>query len=233
VFSRVKIENQIINEETVSILIADDRKLVREAWRCILNKNGRFRIVSECNNWESALIQAKRLHPDVIILNIGPPDLSGIEMIPLLIKYVPNSKIIAVSVYTFPNIAIQLIQAGASAYVTKTSPIQELLDAVNVVREEGKYVCREIKRMPREHVEYREEFESKWLHLSIREVEVIAGMRNRMSLQEIAEHLRIRQKMVEGFLFETLKTFQLKNIAELSAFLVENHQYLKEACQDS
>ena len=94
-FSKVKIENQIINEETVSILIADDRKLVREAWRCVLSKNEHFRIVSECNNWESALIQAKRLHPDVIILNIGPPDLSGIEMIPLLISTYNIDKILS------------------------------------------------------------------------------------------------------------------------------------------
>jgi two-component system invasion response regulator UvrY len=228
----VKNENSI-NEETVSILIADDRKLVREAWRCILNKEANFKIIAECSNWETALMHAKKFHPDVIILNIGPPDLSGIEMIPLLIKYVPNSKIIAVSVYTFPNIAMQLIQAGASAYVTKTSPMEELLEAVNVVAAEGKYVCREIKRLPKIPKPCPEAFDEKWLRLSIREIEVVAGIRNRMALEEIAGHLRIRRKLVDVFLFEVFRTFELKNIAELSALLVENHQYLKEACQDS
>jgi DNA-binding NarL/FixJ family response regulator len=228
---QVNNENQIIKEETVTILIADDRKLVREAWRCILHKDQRLKIVAECANWETALLQAKRFHPDVIILNIGPPDLSGREMIPLLIKYAPDSRVIAVSVYTFPNIAIQLIQAGASAFITKTSSMEELLEAVHIVKDDGKYVCREIRRMPSAVVET-EDFEKQWLQLSIREVEVIAGLRKGMSMSEIADHLRIRQKIVEGFLFGVLKTFHLKNIAELSAFLMENQQYFKEACQD-
>src|SRR5947208_3484363 len=88
----------------ISILVVEDRRLVREAWSFILDKDERFRVLADCGSLESALLQAKMLHPDIVLLDIRPPGLSGIEVVPLIRKFSPGSKILCVSQYTFPHI---------------------------------------------------------------------------------------------------------------------------------
>src|SRR5438309_4112807 len=111
------------DDKKITILLAEGRRIVRDAWSFILKKNTRFQVIAECGSPESALLQARDLRPDIIILEIKPPELSGIEMVSLVRKFSPNSKTLGVSLYTFPNIAREVMKAGASGYITKTSPV--------------------------------------------------------------------------------------------------------------
>jgi DNA-binding NarL/FixJ family response regulator len=207
----------------ITILLEEERRLVREAWTLVLNRDPLFRVIAECGDCESALLKAKELHPDVIILDIVPPGLSGVEMIPLFRKYSPGSKILIVSLYTFPDIARKLLQAGASGYLTKTSPLEEMFEAIIKVKEGEKYLCREISRTIKDQAEESDDPKIRLSRLSIRELEVIAGVKSGATSREIAQDLKITPKTVEIHRFRILRKLQLKNSSELVDFF-NRHQ---------
>jgi DNA-binding NarL/FixJ family response regulator len=223
VFTKLFNIANISRERPITILLEEERRLVREAWRMVLEKEARFKVIAECSDCESALEKAKELHPDIIILDIVPPGLGGVEMIPLFRKFSPGSKILIVSHYTFPDIARKLLQAGASGYLTKTSPLEEMFESIFRVRKGEKYLCREVSNTIREQADESDDPKIRLSRLSIRELEVITGVKNGATSKEIAEDLKIAAKTVEIHRFRILKKLQLKNSSELVDFF-NRHQ---------
>jgi len=213
--------NQKKNSEDkkITILLAEDRRLVREAWSFILKKNTRFQVIAECDSPESALLQARNLRPDIFILEIRPPELSGIEMVPLVRKFSPGSNTLCVSLYTLPNIAREVMKAGASGYLTKTSPLEEMLQAVIEIKEGENYLCREIEKAPRGWSVDSDDPKLMLSQLSLREIEVVIGIRNGLTSWEIAEQLNIAGLTVEMHRYRISKKLKLNEDSELVTFL--------------
>src|ERR1051325_6440753 len=105
----------------ITILIADDHKLVRQTWEFVFNSDDRFQVISECATGEEAIERSKQLHPDIVIMDINLPGISGVEATSQIRKYSPGSKIIGVSMHTQPAYAKMIMKEGASGYVTKNS----------------------------------------------------------------------------------------------------------------
>ena len=204
-------------------MLAEERKLVREAWNFILNNVPHFQVIAECSSPESALLHTKKTQPDIIILEIKPPELSGIELVSLINKFSPHSKILAVSPYTIPNVAIKLMEAGASGYITKTSPLEEIVEAINIMKEGENYVCREVKKIRTENIQESDDPKVRLSRLSIRETEVVLGIRNGFTSQEIGEQLKITETTVEMHRYHILKKLKLDNASELIDFLTSDH----------
>jgi len=134
----------------ITIMIVDDHKLVREAWVMILNSDQRFKVIAECPNAESAIMQVKDVRPSVVIVDINMPGMSGLDAVPHIRKFSPASKILAVSCYSFPDIARKIIQAGALGYVTKNSSKDEMMLAITEIVKGYRYLCEEIKSLVKE-----------------------------------------------------------------------------------
>jgi two-component system invasion response regulator UvrY len=219
------ITNQNTNTKgsRITILLSEERRLVREAWSFILNKESRFRVIAECDRPESALLQAKNLCPDIILMEIRPPGLSGIEMLQLFEKFSPQSKILTVSMYSFPGVAGELIQAGASGFLTKTSSLKELFEAIIQIREGKNYVCREIEKTGYNELKPSCELENKLSLLSIREIEILTAEKNGLSSMEIGKQLNITEKTVDRHRCHMLKSLELNYISEL-IHLFEKHK---------
>ena len=83
--------------EAISILIADDHKLIRDTWSFILNTDDRFKVVAECGNGEEAIEQAKQKRPQIVLMDINMSPISGLEATRQIRKVSPGSKIIGVS----------------------------------------------------------------------------------------------------------------------------------------
>src|SRR6476620_8722046 len=101
----------------ITILIVDDHKLVRECWKIILNTDPLFYVVAECGSAEEAIDIATTLHPNVIILDINLPGMSGLEGTATLRKVSPASKILGVSLHTEPSYACKMFRNGALGYL--------------------------------------------------------------------------------------------------------------------
>lgn len=137
------IPDKSINMKDITILIADDHNLVREAWRVVLNSEQKFRVIAEAGNAAQAIDLSKELRPNVVIMDINLPGLSGIDATPIIRKYSPGSKILAVSSHTQPAYVKRIMQKGALGYITKNSPKREMFEAITEVYSGNRYLCSE------------------------------------------------------------------------------------------
>jgi two-component system invasion response regulator UvrY len=205
--------------EKITILIADDHTLVRETWSFILNTDPRFTVVAESGSGEEAIELAKKLRPNVVIMDINLPGMNGIEATQQIRKFSPGTKILGVSLHTQPTYARKMIQKGAMGYVTKNSSREEMFKALMEIQSGKKYICEEIKNILSEQVISGEDQQSGLNSLSQREIEIIAFIKKGNSSKEIADALSISVKTVEVHRYNILKKLNLKNAAALVNFI--------------
>jgi two-component system invasion response regulator UvrY len=205
--------------EKITILIADDHTLVRETWSFILNTDDRFNVVAESGNGEDAVEMAKQLRPNIVIMDINLPGMSGIEATQLIRKYSPASRILGVSLHTQPTYARKMIQKGAMGYVTKNSSREEMFKAIMEIQAGRRYICEEIKNILSEQVLNGDDQQGGLNALSQREIEIINFIKKGFSSKEIAENLDISVKTVEVHRYNILKKLNLKNSAALVNYI--------------
>lgn len=207
----------------ITIMIVDDHKLVREAWTMILNSDPRFEVIADCPNAESAIMEIKELRPNVVIMDVNMPGMNGIEAVPHIRKLSPGSKILGVSCYSFPAIARQMIQAGALGYVTKNSSKDEMILAITEITQGNRYMCKEIQHLVKERQDGADDPKTLLSSLSVRQIQIISGIRSGHTSKEIAGQLQLAPKTVEIHRYKILKKLKLSNSAELVDFF-NKHQ---------
>lgn len=207
--------------EKITILIADDHKLIRETWSFILNSDSRFDVIAQCSNGEEAVALSQQLRPKVVLLDINMTPMSGIEATEQIRKFSPASKIIGVSMHSQPAYVKKLLKLGAHGYVTKNSPQQEMFEAIVEVSKGNRFICSEVKTILSEQA-FDDETSSGANALSGRELEIIKQIKNGLSSKEIASELNIFLKTVEVHRHNILKKLNLKNSAALVNYINES-----------
>lgn len=197
----------------------DDHKLVREMWKEIFRSNNELEVVGEGGELDKALEVIKQKRPDVVLLDINLAQASGFDAVPLIRKFVPGCKIIAVSMHSQPAYAKKMLSLGARGYVTKNSSKEEILAAIAEVMRGGRYVCQEIKNILSEQMLNRDAAGPDVRDLSLREIEVIRLIKDGLSSKEIAARLHISARTAEVHRHNILKKLQLKNTAALINFI--------------
>jgi len=133
--------------EKITILIADDHKMARQALVFVVTTDERFLVIAECESGEEAVEKSGELQPDVVLMDISLPGLDGIEATARISELSPRSKILGMSMHSQPAIAHTIMQKGALGYVTKNSSREEILHAILEVYAGRNYVCKEIKNI--------------------------------------------------------------------------------------
>lgn len=208
----------------ISIIIIDDHQLVRQTWMHFLNADGRFTVVAEAGDCEKALPLIKEHRPQVVILDINLPGMSGIEALPSILENSPGSKVLGISMHTQPAYAKKMIQQGAMGYLTKTSSTREMFKAIEAIVDGRKYICEEIKNIVTNQSLSGEDVSQGMDTLSTREIQIINQIKSGASSREIAEALFISIKTVEVHRYNILKKLHLRNSASLVNFI--NQQVL-------
>jgi len=121
------------SKEQTRIMLADDHKIVRDGLRAVLEKTTDMAVVGGVADGRSAVDQAYKLVPDVVVMDISMPDLNGVDATRQIIKNVPHIKIICLSVHRKKQFVTAMLEAGASAYLLKRSAGEELIEAVRTV----------------------------------------------------------------------------------------------------
>jgi len=204
--------------EAISILIADDHKLIRDTWSFILNTDNRFRVVAECSNGEEAIEQAKQKRPQIVLMDINMTPVSGLEATKQIRKVSPGSKIIGVSMHSQPAYAKKMLQIGAKGYVTKNSSRDEMFKAIMEVYQGNRYICDEVKNIISEQI--MDDGPSQGINaLSERELQIVKLIKEGHSSKEISGQLNISLKTVEVHRHNILKKLNLKNSAALVNYI--------------
>ncbi|MDX1955903.1 MAG: response regulator transcription factor [Chitinophagaceae bacterium] len=200
--------------QAITILIADDHKLIRETWIFLLNSDPRFQVIADTGNPDEVARLVLTHEPDVVLLDINMGPVDGFEVARQIQEIRPETQIIAITMFSQPAIAKKMMKTGASAYVTKQSGKDEMIRAILEVMEGHKYVCDEIRNLLAEQM-MTEKAAPSFNDLSQRELEIVSYIKKGLSSKEIGIKLNIATKTIEVHRYNILKKLRLKNTAEL------------------
>ena len=204
-----------------TILIADDHTLMLEGLTRLLSSE--FEVVGTATNGRIVLDEAQRLKPDVVVLDVGMPELNGIEAARRLTKLLPSAKIVFVTQQLAPAYLHAAFAAGAKAYVAKQSATSELIAAIQLALEDRFYVTPhagvEVAQFANMNSKQNpaEMFGTK---LTPRQREVLQLVAEGKSTKQIATALGISAKTVEFHRNSLMDELGLRTIAELTRFAV-------------
>jgi DNA-binding NarL/FixJ family response regulator len=212
--------------EKITIMIADDHKLIRDTWSYVLNGDPRFQVIAECGDSEEAVQQAMLKHPQIILMDINMTPISGFEATEQIRRLSPTSKIIGISMHSQPAYAKKMLQIGARGYVTKNSSKEEMITAILEVHNGNRYLCDEIKNIISEQLMDERPDGPDINTLTEREIQIINFIKEGFSSKEIGQKLNISLKTVEVHRHNILKKLKIKNVASLVNFINSSASYI-------
>jgi len=206
----------------MKILLADNHKLFAEGLRTMLSKQPGTEIVGEANNGRMAVRLAHELSPDLVIMDIGMPELNGMDATRQIRTELPRTKVLAVSMHADRQYVAGMLSAGASGYVVKDSAFAELAQAIQVVMSGGRYLSQDVIGVVVD--DYVQRLApapgSAIAKLSEREREVLQLMAEGHATADIATRLHVSRKTIETHRKNIMLKLELHSIAELTKFAV-------------
>jgi two-component system invasion response regulator UvrY len=177
----------------VTILLVDDHAVVRTGYRRILENDSRLRVVGEAANSSEALHHDRELTPDVIVLDIALPGVSGIETLRRILARRPAARVLMFSMYSDAIYASRALRAGALGYISKSSAPELLVEGVRAVASGGQYISPDVRQsMTNLPARTNELIRS----LSTREHEVLRLLTHGYDVREIGKQLELSAKTV-------------------------------------
>ena len=202
------------------VLLVDHHKILRDGLKAILARTGEFRVVGEADNGTEAVQVAKSHRPDLVLMEIGLPGLSGIETTAEILRHWPECKIAILSMYDDENSVLSAIRSGARAFILKKASDAELLEALRVVARGGSYLSPQVSdrlltRIQKSALEPRK-LASALDALSPRELQVLRMVAGGKTSKEIAVILDLRELTVRSYRKTMMKKLGVNNVAGLT-----------------
>jgi len=194
-----------MNPETIEVAIVEDTAGIREQWKRLIGATKGFHCLCTCASGEEAVKRLPACRPQVVLMDISMPGISGIECAGQLKRVLPETQILMVTVHNDHDRVFQALKAGASGYLLKRSTPAELLEAIREVLRGGGPMSGEVARMVIETFHRGPVSPADSIQLSPREQEVLEQVSRGFANKEIADRL--------GMSFDTVRT-HLKHIYE-------------------
>ncbi|MDY0040511.1 MAG: response regulator transcription factor [Desulforhabdus sp.] len=206
----------------IRILIADDHKIVRDGLRALLEQQADMEVIAEAENGRKAVRLARELNPDIVIIDIGMPDLNGIDAARQIIAEVDRVRVIALSMHSDKRFVAQMFKAGASAYLLKDCAFEELAQAVNIVMSGQTYLSPEIAgSVIEDYVQYLSTMDSSGFSiLTVREREVLQLLAEGKPTKEIATRLHVSIKTIETHRQQIMHKLKVRSLADLTKYAI-------------
>jgi DNA-binding NarL/FixJ family response regulator len=206
----------------MKILLADNHKLFCDGLRTLLTDIPGFRIVGEANNGRVAVRLARELVPDLVIMDIGMPELNGMEATRQIRAELVDTRVLAVSMHSDRQYVSGMLAAGASGYVLKDSAFSELAQAIQIVMNGGRYLSPDIIGVVLDDYVQRltPTPNSALSKLSDREREVLQLMAEGYATKEIGARLHVSRKTIETHRKNIMLKLELFSVAELTKFAI-------------
>lgn len=206
------------------ILLADDHAVVREGLKALINAQLDMEVVGEAGDGAQALIEARALRPDVLVVDVSMPELTGAQATAALKAERPELKVLALTVHQDRSYLRSLLEAGASGYILKRAAAHELVHAIRAVAAGGTYLdptlaARVIERFVRiggEGGPGRPE-----VALSEREEQVLRLIAQGLSNKEIAARLEVGLKSVESYKARATQKLGLSGRADVINYALQ------------
>jgi len=207
----------------ISILIADDHDIIREGIKNILRNNPDYKVIGEAANGEEAVAAAKKLKPDILLLDISMPKKSGLEAIRQVHYASPKTKILVITVHKANTYIMKAFRAGAKGYLQKENAGEDLLFALSKIARGETYLSSTVSSYLVEKVASGkvEELSQESL-LTSREEEVLRLVVAGKTAKQIADVLFISPRTVENYKNTLLKKLNLSRTSDLIKYAVKH-----------
>ena len=210
----------------IRILLADDHPLVRSGLVKLLEPYKEFVVVGEASDGEEAVAMTKKLEPDVVVIDLSMPKLSGVEATKIIEKNNPTSKVLVLTMHDSEEYVYQILKSGAGGYVLKNSSRDELAAAIRAVANGEKFFSPRVSEIMVEaylrKAEKREEkpLDDKDLPLTKREKEILFYIADGLSNAQIAEKLFISPRTVDTHRTNIMQKLNIHDAANLVRFAI-------------
>lgn len=206
----------------IKVLIADDHQLFREGLVNLINGAEDIEVIAEAENGRQAIDMTKNLNPDVIIMDIGMPELNGIEATRILKKKYPDIKIIALSMHSDKHYIKGMLEVGASGYLLKNSTYNQVVEAVKTVFRGKKYLSSSITEVLIDNYLGKDEQAIMEAGLTQRESEILKMIAEGISTRDIAKKLFVSVKTIGTHKQNILEKLNLKTTTDLVKYAIKH-----------
>ncbi len=210
----------------VRILIADDHEVVRRGVRTLLETRPEWEVCGEAAGGREAVQKAKQLKPDVVVLDIGMPDLNGLEATRQILRTVPRTEVIILTIHDSEQVIHDVLDAGARGYVLKSDAGRDLVTAVETLRQHKPFLTHRVsERLLQDYLgkgAVNDRQAAARRLLTPREREIVQLLAEGKTNKEVASSLSISPKTAETHRSNIMHKLGLHSVSELVRYAIRN-----------
>lgn len=207
--------------EQIKVILADDHRMLREGLVMLLEDEPDIKVISEVSNGEDAVLRAHSHSPDVIVMDLGMPGMSGLEAIKIIKQEISDIRIVVLSMHSGRDMVLQALEAGADGYVPKSAAHNNLLEAIRTVHSGRRFLDPEAATaLVDEFLDKHEEAEM-LKNLSDREAEVLKWTAMGFTSREVGERLSLSPKTIETYRQHAMEKLNLDHRSDLIQFALK------------
>jgi DNA-binding NarL/FixJ family response regulator len=204
----------------IKVLVADDHPVVRKGITACLARQETVEIIGEAADGRETVRKARELKPDLILMDINMPHMSGLAVTELLSRELPGIKVLVLSAQGTTDCVVRIIQSGARGYVLKDAPTEELVRAIETVHGGQAYFSADVARVALNQFVRGQSDVASTPQLTVREREVLAQIADGLSNKEIASQLGVGVRTVETHRERIMRKLDIHNVAGLTKFAI-------------
>ena len=203
------------------ILVADDHELVRKGIRTLLESRPEWEICGEASTGRDAIAKTARLKPDVVLLDITMPGLSGLEAIPEILQACPHTKVLVLTMHDSGRMASRVLAAGASGLVLKSDAARDLILALEALSKNKAFLSPQVTNLLVTEIRQNQAEPSPDV-LTSRETEVLRGLAEGKSNKEVAARLGISPRTIDAHRAHIMDKLHVRTLSDLVHFAIRH-----------
>ncbi len=203
----------------IKLLLVDDHPVVRKGISSCLARHEQLQVVGEASDGQEAMLKARELMPDIVLMDIDMPRMNGLAVAEWLHKEIPKIKVLILSMHSNTEYVMRIIQSGASGYILKEAPTEELVRAIETVNNGEAFFSPEVARAALNKY-VRSGGGSASGQLTRREQEVLVQIAEGLSNKEIAGKLGVGVRTVETHRERIMRKLNIHSVAGLTKFAI-------------
>ncbi len=206
----------------IRIVIVDDHDIIRAGIKSVLKPHAEYEVCAEAENGDQALECVEKFKPDILLLDISMPKISGLDIISRIKRVSPQTKIIIISVYKLGAYVLKALRQGVSGYLNKDNVAEELILALRRVATGKVYLGEAISEYLADLVKEPKDKIEAAATLNERESDILRLVVEGKTAKEIAEVLFISRRTVENYKNSILKKLNLHKTSDLIKYSLEH-----------
>lgn len=206
----------------IRVMIADDHVMIREGLKNLIEFDENIRVVEEAGNGKECLDKLNAVNPDILLLDINMPEMSGIEILKFLSKKKRRPKILMLTVHNETEYLMKAVDMGADGYILKDSDSRELIRAITCVYNGDKFIQPSLIPSLNSKLIARDMDKDKTASLSNRELEVLKLVATGLSNKDISDKLCISERTVKNHLSNVFRKIDCADRTQAAVFCIRN-----------